>query len=217
MEEAVQQGTQEISPQEISPNANATLIEQRGHAMLQDRYAGLTNQQIAFRYGLSEDAVDDLIRAALDDALAKRDHLSLQAGLIERLGRLDVELAELDVALPLSATRSFQALTSKGEIKTLWEEVCNAPTKLKIKAERRQNVLATKAILATDTGEATNHERERELNEIASTLGAVAREVVSEITQQALEKAEEVGKLQAQASPVITIDAKPIDEENKDE
>ncbi len=64
---------------------NATLIEQRGHAMMLSRLAGDSNERIALRYGVSPDAVNDLIRAAIEDCLATRQHIGIQTGLVMKL------------------------------------------------------------------------------------------------------------------------------------
>ena len=163
---------------------NATLIEQRGHAMMLSRLAGESYERIALRYGVSPDAVNDLIRGAIEDCLATRQHIGIQAELVIKLLKGDSDLAELYKALPNFGEREFQRLTYAGEIKTLREEICNIPEKRKLIAERRLHSLALLTLIATDTGELSDAERQNHINEILATLASVAREIFCEAPKQ---------------------------------
>ncbi len=188
----------ELGEDALPLRVNSTLIEQRAHAMMLDSLAGETDQKIALRYGISPDVVKDMIRAALEDCLSTRQHLAFLASSINKLLKIDVELKQMDQELPLVDERKFQRLDSNGNIRDLVEEVSNVSVKIKIKSERRQNVLATKTLLAVDTGEVTDEKRDQEIKEIIATLTSVSREVILEFAQHLSADAKETGGVEAE-------------------
>ena len=188
-----------LLPPGVRQRMNVTLLEGQGYAMLQARMAGRTTSQIAIEFGIEPSLVEDMITRALREGLSTKRYQELQVGMLTKLMDLDEELNTLNRRLrSKSKLRHTEFPKGAGSPQVLWEEVSNVAEKRKLISERRQNVLAVKAILACDPGEIPSEERTTQMSEIMGAVREVSRELRDE--------AREVGRLEERAKgPVINI------------
>lgn len=191
---------------------NATLEEQRGWAMLEYRLAGKTDAEIALRFGIGLSEIDDLIRTAVNDSVATRDHSQVTAFMVAGLLRLDQELAELNRQLPIEGTRWHEEVVrgsaKEGDrVTKLKEQICNIPEKRKLIDSRRATSIALKTILASNTGERANVIPKDEMSEIMGVLKDVATEGIGELGRQLTEQAQQVGRLEERKSLEVDYDS----------
>lgn len=191
------------------PRDNATLIEQRGHAMMLDHLRGMGFEAIARRYGVTDpQVVEDLIYGAIDDAIARRDHNDFQASAFQELLILDIELKELDEEIKPTEELTRQVLTPQGKVETLKEQTSRVLEKVKIKGERRQNVLARKAVLGIQTGEggATNGD---DMQAIKNAVMMSARTVLDKVIPPLIQQSQEVGRLKERQDSAHDVEGEP--------
>lgn len=200
-------------------------IGRRSREMLLSRFSGRSDSQIAARYGVPVEMVNEMINDAIQDILETRQHVVVQREVLSRLIETDMQLRELYDGLPTNEIRWHEeldhterpSLTDRkpSKIVRLSEQVCNVPLKVKILAERRQNALATKVILGADPGDTGRDDRERDVSDIIRAVQSSAREFAKEMSRELSTKAEEVGRLKA--STTVNIKAEDVKDDVKAE
>lgn len=219
---------EELSLREVNglPPAEGK-IERRGRQMLLSRFSGRSNAQIAARYGLPVDMVDDLINDAIQNILETRQHIIVQQAVLSRLIENDQQLKDLYEDLPTNEIRWHEELDrverpslnggQPSKIVRLSEQVCNVPLKVKILAERRQNAIATKVILGADPGDTGRDDRERDVADILRAVQSSTREFAREMSKELSSQAQQVGRLKASTAINTSADIWSDDESDDDD
>lgn len=206
----------QISVEEVESLETSSEYEDTSRRMLLMKLAGRSKQDIAARFGVVPDMVDDMVNDSIMRMLETKQHYLVQQALLNRLLEADVALRELYDETPTLGERWYEALNNDtGKRETLREQTLNHTTKIKILAERRQNALATKVMLALDPGDTTDMERAREKSDIFSAIRAATEEFSKTFTTKLVEEAEKVGRLEKDNSKTIEISPEPGDEKNE--
>lgn len=198
--------------QPLQANANAGLIEQRGHSMLLDYKRGVPFDKIAALYGCLPSEVEMLVAKAQEDAILRNEHLQFKAEAMNELTILARELAEMDSNTPLLEEFIEETLGNDNKAHPIKRAISHVQTKLRIKTERRNNVMSRIAISGTKTGEggsAPQDSQDSDLKQIKDTLVGVASAITHEffgpLVQQAAAANQEIGRLQVERVNTIDI------------
>lgn len=186
----------------IEPRPTNSEIEKRGQQMLLQRGAGLSNREIAVIHGISEETVEGLILAAVDDNLLAGIESEMLDRLIYRSDTLDRKLDEMFNSLENWQVRNFQRIDGFGEKHNLTEDYSNVADKNNIIKERRQLIVVQKALLtAKGKGGKRTSGGETGMRLIADTLGASILTAFDRVAQEARERGALEARLEGE-SPV---------------
>ncbi len=212
--------TQPEQSLQTQPNANAGLMEQRGHAMLLDYNMGVSFSIIASRYGCLPSEVEALVMKAQEDAIIRNDHIHFRTEAMNELTILARELAEMDKQTDLVEEVIEEILGSDNKPHPLKKQISHHQTKIRIKIERRSNAIARVAISGAKTGEGDDVPRANpnsDARKIGEALQGVASDIMREffvpVVDNLAQANQEVGRLQAANTHTIDISAERAENE----
>lgn len=217
----------DTSPQDANMGLarRADLLAERGRKMFLQRQAGMSNQDIAIRYGVDPADVDGQILVFEDNiVVSEMEEEGRAFNLIESY-EIDQKLKALYDETPTKERQTRQAIgnvkrgfESDPIVMDLEEDWSNAAVKSKI-LEARTRLLSERNRLlgARKAGGSDGREDKAAMAQILETIKDVAHEVMSEAGmivenahERAIEEAREVGRLQERTGSGLMIPASEI-------